>query len=183
MQKEKLRIYLAGKVSEDSWFWTSYRRGEVSDFLSEKTGYEIINLDPTQGSIDEADRKSVVGRDIYLIQHADVVICYLSDDISVGGSQELLIAKRYKKPVIGYWKKWGKFYQDKALYWRVYKDRKHPFVSFSCDLFVHTEDELITAVMHIQQQKIKSIDIIDETVAWYEDNVLENDAYVKKILQ
>lgn len=182
---EKIVLYLAGKVSPDSSFQTSFWRDDVCKRLWEQLWCNVVNLDPTQWCLDEHDSLWVVWRDMYMIQNADIVVWFLTDDISVGWSQELLIAKYLWKPVIGFCEHWGKFYQDKELYGTVYKDRKHPFVVFSCDVLVHTYEALPEAIKQIviQSWSVKTIQVIDDTLQLYIDKYLENDIYIKEQLK
>lgn len=62
------------------------------------------------------------------------MIVYLSDDISVGGSQKMLIAKYYNKPLIGLAQKEEKFNKsEKELYGRIFRKYIDPYVKVSCD--------------------------------------------------
>jgi len=96
-----MRIYVAGKVSKESVFGTHHWRDEFVRTLAALSGLSLTNLDPTRLESNQNDPEMVYGADAYLISQADCLIVYLSDDISVGGSQEILIAKYFKKPVIG----------------------------------------------------------------------------------
>ncbi|MFH1433316.1 MAG: hypothetical protein ABIG32_00265, partial [Candidatus Uhrbacteria bacterium] len=124
---KSLKVYIAGKVSKNSVFGTSHWRDAFCEELEKKTGLKNINLDPTRTGIskvlDEKDYQAVVGRDCFLIKNADVVIVNLTDDISVGGSQEMLIAKYYEKPLIGIAPVGGKFRKpEKEIYGNTYLD-------------------------------------------------------------
>ena len=105
-----MRLYIAGKVGKKSVFNTQHWRDGFVSQLRGLSGHELTNLDPLAYENDrDYDPQFVFDKDCWLINQADCVIVYLSDDISVGGSQEMLIAKYLKKPLIGLAPKEGKF--------------------------------------------------------------------------
>lgn len=182
---EKIVVYLAGKVSANSSFGTSFWRDQVCSDMARHLWIHVVNLDPTQESIHENESEYVVWRDIYMIKQADIVVWFLTDDISIWWSQELLIAKYLWKPVLWFCERWGKFFQDKELYGNEYKSRIHPFVAFSCDALVHTYDEIPSAMMSLLNSNIpvKTITCIDECVQHYEEVYLADDKYIHDQLQ
>jgi len=173
---KKLKVYVAGKVSKDSVFGTSNWRDQFCKELSDKSGFEIINLDPTKSyddfNLDEGNSKLVVGRDCFMIKSADLVIVTLTDDISVGGSQEMLIAKYYSKPLVGIAPKGGKFNKhEKKILGKVYKNWIHPFVYTTCDSIVEDIDsaaDFIKKFFSGSDKKIKNLSILDKNMEYYE---------------
>ena len=138
--------------------------------LSRLTGYEIINLDPTKSdyysNFNENDSKLVFGRDSFLISQADVVIVQLTDDISVGGSQEMLIAKYFAKPLIGIARRNGKFVRDvKVIQGREFHNYIAAFVNVPCDVVV---EDIPGAAKTIQNILLKPLDRINL------DDILKN---------
>jgi ADP-ribose pyrophosphatase YjhB (NUDIX family) len=185
-----LNVYIAGRVSADSSFSRYDWRDDFCKELEQKSGMSLINLDPTKGALDENNARLVFGFDCFLIRQSDLVIVYLSDDISVGGSQEILIAKYYNKPVLGIARKGGIFCRDTTIYGREYKNWTHPFVAMTCDAIVHDHD---AAAHYIQtctnQMRRTDIHVIDDAVRYYEsghsaqypvysDAALPDEAYV-----
>ncbi len=172
---KKIKVYVAGKISPESVFRTHDWRDGFCKELSEKTGFEIVNLDPTRSSegfeLDQGNAKLIFGRDSFMIKISDLVIVNLTDDISIGGSQEMLIAKYYKKPLIGLAPKGGKFNkEEKELLGKTYRNWINPFVSVSCDKIVANIDELSALVKGFFSKKsdlIKDISIIDDAVEYY----------------
>src|SRR3989338_10455224 len=125
---KKLNLYIAGKVSPTATVAgrTDWRDG-FCERLTELSGFDINNLDPTKNheyfELDEKDVKLIFGRDCFMIKSADIIIVNLTDDISVGGSQEMLIAKYYHKPLIGIAPKEGKFFKSKKdILGKIYND-------------------------------------------------------------
>jgi hypothetical protein len=132
-------IYLAGKMRAD---W----REELCATLARSSGYELRHLDPSVGQrewLSDPDLPYLIfGRDCSLIARAESVVVYLTDDISVGGSQEMLIAKYFKKPLIGIAPWGGKFLKDAhTVYGGTYEKWIHPFVRGTCDALAETPEE------------------------------------------
>ena len=173
-----LKIYVAGKVSPNSVFGTHDWRDTFCRVLEEKTGLSLYNLDPTKTpkitEWDENDSTLVFGRDCFMISQADIVVVYLTDDISVGGSQEMLIAKYFQKPLVGFAARNGKFNKDeKEIGGRRYINWKCPFVSSTCDVVVENMDKVAEQVRYFSSNKtatsIKQITLIDEKIKEYKD--------------
>ncbi len=180
---EGLKLYIAGKVNPHSIFGTKDWRVNFCNTLEEKTGLQIINLDPTKTpkttEWDENNPSLVFGRDCFMISNADVVIVYLTDDISVGGSQEMLIAKYFKKPLIGLAPRNGKFNKnEKEIGGRIYKNWKCPFVLTTCDVIAETVEEVATCILQFEanpRQTIKDISLINEQIDYYKKKMFVRD--------
>ena len=115
----------------------------------------------------------VFGADSYLISISDVLIVYLSDDISIGGSQEILIAKYFKIPVIGLARHGGKFNgAEKEYFGKIVKNYKDPFVFTTCDIVCKTIEEVAAALKDVKSIKPKTMDIIPQSVTYYLKNKL-----------
>ncbi|MBI2587948.1 hypothetical protein HYW30_01455 [Candidatus Azambacteria bacterium] len=145
---EKLKVYFAGKVSPESVLAPPDWRDRFCDELSQKLNVEIISLDPTKTFgdflLNHNDPKQVFGRNCFFIRSADLVVVNLTDDISVGGSQEMLIAKYYKKPLIGIAPQGGKFRKkEKTIGGKIYRDWVDPYVSLPCDVVVDNLDGVV----------------------------------------
>jgi nucleoside 2-deoxyribosyltransferase len=182
---EPLKVYIAGKVSKDSVFGTHDWRDGFCSELEQLSGVKIQNLDPTRAdskfNLDENNAELIFGRDCYMIQQSDLVIVNLTDDISVGGSQEMLIAKYFGKPLIGIAPRGGKFIKDeKELAGRVFKNWMHAFVQYPCDALVENIKgvaEFIKAGLP-QPGQIKQITLIDDAVAYYLNHHHASDTYL-----
>lgn len=163
-----IKVYVAGKISKDSVFGTHDWRGNFCAELEKLSGLKLDNLDPTKTGTDQNDSKLVFGADSYLISQSNVLIVYLSDDISIGGSQEILIAKYYKIPVIGLARHGGKFNgADKEYFGKVVKNYKDPFVFTTCDVVCKTVEEVAEALKNIDTLQPKTLDIIPQSVDYY----------------
>lgn len=183
---KKIKVYVAGKISKDSVFGTHDWRDGFCRELSEKSGFKIVNLDPTKGNndFDQNDPRFVYGRNSFMIKLADVVIVNLTDDISVGGSQEMLIAKYYKKPLIGIAPRGGKFNKDeKEFFGKIYKNYIDSYVSVACDFVAGSIDEAADAMRQLfsrtgKKRKIKDLSILDDAIRYYEKNFFGSDKFL-----
>lgn len=163
-----IKVYVAGKVSKDSSFGTHHWRDDFLQKLEDLSGLTLENLDPTKLEVDQTDPEAVFGADAALIKVCDLLIVYLSDDISVGGSQEILIAKYFSKPVIGLAPLGGKFNgSSKQLFGKTVRDYKDPFVFSTCDIVVSDIDELARSLENLPKTP-KSIALIDELAARFD---------------
>lgn len=163
-----IKVYVAGKVSKNSVFGTHDWRDAFCEQLESLSGLSLQNMDPTKLDIDQNHPFSVFGADSYLISQSDVVIVYLSDDISIGGSQEILIAKYFKKPVIGLAPHGGKFNgSDKEYFGRQVKNYRDPFVFTSCDRVCKTIEEVAFNLKNLSSIVPKSLNIIPDSINYY----------------
>lgn len=166
-----MKLYIAGKVGKNSQFGTQHWRDDFVAKLAEASGLELSHLDPLLYENDrEYDPQFVFNKDCWLIDQADCVIVYLSDDISVGGSQEMLIAKYLKKPLIGLAPKEGKFNKsEKEHLGSVIKNYIDPFVYATCDVVCETIDQVARALD--EPPRPKDISIIDIGIQTIEGSV------------
>ncbi len=163
-----IKVYVAGKISKDSVFGTHDWRDNFCAKLEKLSGLELENLDPTKIGTDQNNSLLVFGGDSYLISQSNVLIVYLSDDISIGGSQEILIAKYFNIPVIGLARHGGKFNgADKEYFGRTVKNYKDPFVFTTCDIVCKTIEEVANALKNISDIQPKTLDIIPQSIEYY----------------
>ncbi|MBI2578380.1 MAG: hypothetical protein HYW26_01580 [Candidatus Aenigmarchaeota archaeon] len=180
----KIKIYVAGSITEPEEGAHDWR-DSLCKKLTEKTGFEIINLDPSKyhdGSyFDDNNERFVVGRDAFMIKSADIVIVNLADDIGIGASQEMLIAKHFKKPLIGIAPKGGRFNRhEKKIMGKVFRDWIHPFVKLTCDKVAADADEAASFIVEFFSSgaKAKDISIIEEALKYYEKEHHPLDKYL-----
>jgi hypothetical protein len=167
-----IKIFIAGNFVTNPYFKSPNWREDVYRTLDDFIDFEIINVDPTKTKILEDDPLGVFGQDCYLIKSSDVVIAYLTDDVSVGSSQEMMIAKYYGKPLIAIAPNGGKFNNSKKqLLGRIYNNWKHPFVEATCDAVVNSIDAAAKFIIDYfskpQSVKPKDISILDESIKYF----------------
>jgi hypothetical protein len=167
-----IKIFIAGNFVTNPFYKSANWREEVYKKLDEYIEFEILNIDPTKTTILEDDPLAVFGQDCYLIKSSDIVIVYLTDDVSVGSSQEMLIAKFYGKPLVAIAPNGGKFNNSqKELLGKVYNNWKHPFVDATCDAVVNSLDDAAKFIIAYfgkpQIAKPKDITILDNAVKYF----------------
>ena len=185
----KLKVYIAGKVSPKSVLGRHDWRDDFCTQLAKLSGSEIVNLDPTKSyddfDLDENNPMLMFGRDCFMIKSADLVIVNLTDDVSVGGSQEMLIAKYYNKPLIAIAPKGGKFFKsEKEIQGKIYKDWVHPFVVIPCDSFVEDINGVADFIKNLflkSDHQVKGISVIDDAVKYYMKHHYEDDLFLHDI--
>ena len=156
-----MKIYIAGKVSNNSHFGTHDWRDGFCLELSKLSGLELENLDPLKIEIAATKPEDIFAKDCYLISESDVVVVYLSDDISVGGSQEIIIAKYFEKPVIGLAPRGGKFNgNSRKIGGRMVKNWHDPFVFSTCDIVCDDIGSVARALTNLKNLKVKNLSII-----------------------
>ncbi len=161
-----MKIYIAGKVSKNSAFGTHHWRDKFCAELSKLSGLELENLDPLKTEVGMTDYRQIFAKDCKLISQADVVVVYLSDDISVGGSQEILIARYLRKPVIGFAPYGGKFNGcTKEMLGHTIENWQDPFVFSTCDIVCSDVAETAQALKAIHTIVPTGLSIVDEAIA------------------
>ncbi len=174
-----LKLYVAGKVSKESGFGTHYWRDDFIKQLEKLSGLKLVNLDPTRKEVNQNFHEDAFGADIFMISKSDAVVVYLSDDISVGGSQEILVGQYFKKPVIGLAPEGGKFnMKNKEIFGQKVRHYKHPFVYGTCDVVCGSIEEVAKVLKNLDRIKPKTIDLIQQAADRFEKEKLQSDTYV-----
>ena len=160
-----MKVYIAGKVGKNSSFGTHHWRDAFCTKLSELSGLDLINLDPVKAEDPTRSPQEIFAKDCQLIHTADVCIVYLSDDISVGGSQEILIARYLKKPVIGFAPYGGKFNgARREMLGQTIEEYKDPFVFTTCDVVCGSIEEVAQAITRVGLIHTNGLAIIDDSL-------------------
>lgn len=174
-----MKIYFTGKVSPvdgvQNW------RDVWANTLAEKMGVSVINLDPTKADedlgpdLDLGNPDLIFGRDCYLIKESDAVIINLTDDVGVGASQEMIIAKYFGKPLITVTTLNGRYWREERIVnGKSYKNWVNPFVFIPCDLVVERVEDATDFLTELENQKIKNLSVIDDSVSYYKTKRREN---------
>lgn len=183
--KNKLRVYFSGKMDEASGFEGQDWRQYFTDLINENSQFEAVNLDfvkPSHQYVNEGNAQLTFGRDLYLIRAADAVVVNLSDNISIGGSIEMMVAKLFHRPLIGLARREGKFVSSsRDVLGRTVKNYINPFVAATCDQLVFEAEDLPKAIDNLYNLPVKTNRIITDCANWYEANHLRRDIAAKKI--
>ncbi len=149
--KKRLKIYFAGKIDPASRLGQRWR-DNIALRLETLLKYTILNLDPNKDPlprlINYSNPLEPIGRNASMIKDSDLVIIMLSEDISVGGSCDMMIAKYFGKPVIGIAQKGGKFRKKKKMIReREYLNYTHPYVALFCDYLAEDVNEAAKCIL------------------------------------
>lgn len=184
---EPVKIYFSGKITSQSSHAPSNWRERFCQELAAR-GLEIVKLDPLEHDPDFKlnydDERLTVGRNSFMIQNADFVLVNLTDDISVGGSQEMLMAKYYDKPLIGLAPKGGKFNQGREeINGHVFTSYTHPYVKLACDCLASTLEEAAEYIKNqlLKQTPPKTIHILNEALQYYKEKHYLKDLYLQRL--
>jgi hypothetical protein len=177
--KQKMRIYFAGKMGKAQGYSMAAWRDEFAAIISHHSRFRAVNLDfleTSHAAINENDGVLMFGRDAYLIRSSDLVVVNLSDDISVGGCIEMMLAKLYHRPLIGIARQNGKFLRpDQDALGRPAQGYINPFVAATCDWLIHEPAELPYVVDRLFTGTVKTSHIIHASAEWYKKNLLRTD--------
>jgi hypothetical protein len=158
---KEMKVYVAGKVSKNSSFGTHHWRDNFCTQLSELSGIKLNNLDPLKDESVTQNISEIFKKDIRLINRSDVFVVYLSDDISVGGAQEILFAKYLKRKVLALAPYGGKFNNaTREMFGKIITDYKDPFVFATCDKVCGTLEELADAIKNLDTIKYTSLETL-----------------------
>lgn len=179
-----LKIYVAGKMSKHSHYDSFSWRDDFLREINKITKQKFISLDPVKASKDYTNLQMVFGSDTHMISEVDVVVVYASDDISIGGSQEILIAKYFNKPVIAFAPLGGKFNGGtKESAGRILTNYRHPFLFSTSDVVCGTVEEVAEALKNLSAIKPKTIDLIEEAKTSFEKKHLKKRLYDEHIIE
>jgi len=159
-------IYLAGYIPKgdeeaktfDNW------RARYQQVLEQ--AFDATFIDPEAEHPDEGDAMSVVGSDSKHIQSSDLVVVYAEEQLGVGTSQEMVIAKYFKKPVITVLPK-DTFHRRSNIMFNgtAIDDWVHPFIRVFSDFVVESVNDILALRDNITSVAVKDISIIDEAIA------------------
>jgi hypothetical protein len=169
--ENNMKIYLAGSVpkgdkeQKDFKNWRLEYKEKLQSFL------DADFIDPYKREVDEADFLGVFGKDCLEIKQADLIIVNAEEKLGVGTSQELLVAKYFKKLVItvlpkeSYHRKSNLVFHGKNV-----ADWIHPFIFSSSDIIIEKVEEIENYKNEFNKINIKGITIIDEAIKYVENN-------------
>ena len=137
------------------------------DLISDKEGSEVV-----------------VGHDLWLVKHADIVIVHATAKIGAGTAQEIVLAKAFKKPVISVIPKDTHHRKSNVVFHgTLLEDWIHPFLDVSSDAVAENIDEVITWIKKyiLNPTKIKDFSVFDNSIATFEKKLPKTlTEYIKK---
>ena len=133
---ETCKIYLSGAMSGVSWEEQTEWRKQVAYIINDSHRKKNVDFfDPTKFyNFLEKQQKSereIMEFDLYNLRNSDLVIANINNQWSLGTMCELILAKEYKIPVIG---------------WNSCGEELHPWLS---ECFTRMCDDISETVEHV----------------------------------
>lgn len=145
---------------------------------TDKLSKEILNIEFLHGDLisDKEGPETVVGHDLWLIKHTDIIIVNATSKVGAGTSQEMVLAKYFKKPVISILSKDSHHRRPNVVFHGTkVEDWIHPFIYISSDFIAETIEEAIKWVKEFQANprkvKVKDISIFEKDISYFEDKL------------
>jgi hypothetical protein len=166
-----MNIYLAGKVPKGDEIGNSIDwRIDLSKKFSELESVKFLS--PEDPQLNESFPILVFGHDCNLIKEADLLIVNAPSKLGVGTSQEMIVAKYYKKPVVTILPKDTHHRRSNLkMHSFIVKDWIHPFIYATSDIVVENIDEAVEWVREYiksySSKTIKGIEIIEIAINEY----------------
>lgn len=171
MKSEIKTIYLAGSVPKSDTEIEKFKdwREEYIEKLNEVGNFNFINPNDDR-ECSENDVFGVFGMGCKHIKSSDLIIVHVDKDkkLGVGTSQEILVAKYFKIPVIivlpknSNHRKINLKFRDEEI-----SDWIHPFLYGSSDIIIESIDEISLAFDKLKEMDIKDISVIDKSIDYY----------------
>jgi hypothetical protein len=165
-----MKIYLAGSVPKgDAEAKTAHSWRLEYQVVLEKVfqGAEFIDPYVRGAGVDEADSLLVVGLDCGHLKESDLIVVNAEGQLGAGTSQELVIAKYFKLPVITVLPKDTYHRRSNVTFHEVLvEDWIHPFVNTFSDFVVEHVGEVANFKEQLTGASIKDISIVDEAVSY-----------------
>lgn len=118
---------------------------------------------------DKEGPEAVVGHDLYLIKNSDIVIVHAVSKIGAGTAQEILMAKKFKKPVIAIIPKNSHHRKSNIIFHgTLIDDFINPFLFTSTDYVAENiEDAIVWIQKYLDNSKaikIKNLSVMEECI-------------------
>ena len=162
-----MKIYLAGTVpkgdKEAETFdnWRQLFKAELSKYFVDAEFFDHSKI-----KADESDYKGIVGLDCSLIKKSDLVVVNAALHLGVGTSQEMVIAKYFRKPVITVLPKNTPHRRNNLVFHgKLIEDWIHPFIHTFSDVIIETIAEI--KKYRKLDFPIKDMSIIDRCIEHY----------------
>lgn len=147
------------------------------DFVDWKKDYEgklleaIPNSKILHGDLisDKEGPEVVVGHDLWLAKHSDVVLINATSKIGAGTAQEMVLAKYFKKPVVSILPRDTHHRRSNITFLgETVEDWIHPFIFVSSDFVAESIDEAISWIKDSEGKKIKDFSVFEKEISVFE---------------
>ncbi|MEX0616273.1 MAG: hypothetical protein WD231_00505 [Candidatus Woykebacteria bacterium] len=122
------------------------------DLISDKEGPEIV-----------------VGHDLWLVKHSDVIIVDARAKIGAGTAQEMVLAKYFKKAVISILPKNTHHRRSNVIFHgETVEDWIHPFLYICSDFISETIEEAIKRIKGSSGKNVKDFSVFEKEIKTFE---------------
>lgn len=133
---ENVKVYLSGSMSGISWEEQTEWRRQVMDIINDSYHKKNVSFfDPTRfynfKEKQQRSEREVMEFDLYNLRNSDLVIVNINNQWSLGTMSELILAKEYRIPVIG---------------WNSCGEELHPWLS---ECFTRMCDDISDTIEHV----------------------------------
>lgn len=164
-----MKIILLGSIPKGDEIrkkWTDWK----TDYI-EKISKSIPNANFLHGDLisDKEGPEVVVGHDLYLIKHSDIAIVHAVEKIGAGTAQEILLAKKFGKPVIAIIPKDSHHRKSNIIFHgTTIKDFINPFLFISTDYVAESIYDAIKWIKKYHENptsfKIKDFSVMEDNI-------------------
>ncbi|MCK5415879.1 hypothetical protein KAI92_00460 [Candidatus Parcubacteria bacterium] len=165
-----MKIYLAGNVPKGKQEVDNFKNWRLDYIKVIEKYFDAEFIDPFDRVDNEADFFGVFGFDCELIKNSDIIVVNAENKMGVGTSQEMVIAKYFKKPVVIVLPKDSYHRRSNIQIKEVFiKDWIHPFIFSMSDFILENISEIGSIKEDLKSRKIKDILIINESIKYYNE--------------
>lgn len=182
---KKISIYIAGSVKKDNNDENSlFASNDIkADLTKALTDFEVIIFDPNESKVLGAKSSPRFGKDCLQVISSNFIVVDLREKRGIGVGAEMMIAKERKIPVIAVCPSAGHYRRNIIFHeGTVEPDWIHPFAELLSDAIVENFKEAGEWIKKFitNPVKVKSVEIIDQSIKDYLDNYLNDDLEFKE---
>lgn len=167
----KTKIVLLGSIPKGDEVrkdWIDWKEEYLNKIKKELPQAEFLHGDLIKDNVGE---ELVVGHDLWLVKHADIIIVDAKTKIGAGTAQEMVVAKLFGKPVISIIPKNTHHRKSDIVFdGENIPDWIHPFLFISSDFVAENVEEAIIWIKKIINKplKFKDISIYEKAIQRFE---------------
>lgn len=182
---QKISLYIAGSVKKDVDDANNiFASDDIKQQLVKSIdNFEVIIFDPNESKIFGDSESFRFGQDCLQVISSNFLVVDLREKRGLGVGAEMMLAKEKGIPIISVCPS-GSHYRRSIVFHTGAKNEKwiHPFVESLSDVIVECFNEAGEWIKNYiaNPTKIKSGEIIEQSIKDYMDNLLEKDPDFKK---
>ncbi len=164
-----MRIYLAGSMPKDDTEAKAFVNWREKYRKALEKVFDAEFIDPNDRELDESDPMAVFGADCRHIRDSSLIIVNAEESLGAGTSQEMVIAKYFRKSVVTVLPKECHYRrQDVVFHGHEIGDWVHSFVAVFSDFIIEDIDDIAMIKDNIFEIAPKDISVIDKSITYIE---------------